>query len=46
VSATGTASCEDAAMIAGVDLTSREFWCEGLASIAKQIDEFCKIVEK
>ena len=44
--ATGTADCEDAARIAGVDLTSKDFWRAGLASIADQIEEFCKIVEK
>ena len=44
--ATGTADCEDAAMIAGVDLTSPDFWRAGLESIAKQIDEFCDLLEK
>ena len=36
---------EDAAKIAGIDLTSREFWREGLEMISKSIDEFCELVE-
>ncbi len=42
-----TALCdiEDCAKIAGVDLTDRAFWCEGLRTIAEEIDEFCSLVE-
>ncbi len=36
---------EECAMVAGVDLTKREFWCEGLKTIADEIDEFCAIAE-
>ncbi len=42
-----TALCdiEECATVAGVDLTKREFWCEGLKTIADEIDEFCALVE-
>ena len=43
--ATSVMDVEDAAMIAGVDLTKREFWCEGLKTIAGEIDEFCELVK-
>ena len=43
--ATGTSSCEDAAKLAGIDLTDKDFWRRGLASIAEQIDEFCELVK-
>ena len=36
---------EDSALVAGIDLTKREFWCEGLATIAEKIEEFCRLVE-
>ncbi len=41
-----TALCdiEECASVAGVDLTSREFWCEGLRTIADEIEEFCSLV--
>ena len=42
---TGMADVEEAAMIAGVDVTSKEFWREGLETIAKKIDQFCDIVK-
>ena len=42
---TALSDIEDCAQIAGVDLTKREFWCEGLKTIADEIDEFCKLVE-
>lgn len=41
---TATCDIEECAAIAGVDLTQKEFWCEGLKSIADEIDEFCEIV--
>ena len=43
--ATAVSEIEDCAMVAGVDLTRREFWCEGLKTIADEIDEFCALVE-
>ena len=42
--ATATMDIEDCAALAGVDLTDKKFWCEGLEVIAKQIEEFCKLV--
>lgn len=42
--ATGTSTVEDAAKIAGVDLTDVNFWRQGLKSIAEEIEEFCKLV--
>ncbi len=43
--ATGTSSCEEAARLAGIDLTDKEFWRRGLASIAEQIEEFCELLK-
>lgn len=43
--ATGYTDVEDCARIAGVDLTDRAFWCDGLKTIADEIDEFCRLVE-
>ena len=42
--ATSVCDVEECAMIAGVDLTDKDFWRQGLASIAKRIDEFCELV--
>ena len=41
---TGVMDIEDCAMIAGIDLTKREFWCDGLKTIAEEIDSFCELV--
>ncbi len=41
---TALTDIEECAAIAGVDLTRREFWCEGLKTIASEIDEFCELV--
>ena len=43
--ATAVMDIEDCAKIAGIDLTSKEFWCEGLEVIKKEIDEFCRLVQ-
>lgn len=43
--ATALSDIEDCAMVAGVDLTKREFWCDGLKTIAEEIEEFCSLVE-
>ena len=43
--ATGTSTVENAAKIAGVDLTQKSFWEAGLKSLADQIDEFCTLVD-
>ena len=42
---TALSDVEECARVAGIDLTRREFWCEGLATIAEKIDEFCRLVE-
>ena len=42
--ATGICDVEDAALIAGIDLTDKEFWRKGLSVIADEIDEFCELV--
>ena len=43
--ATGTSTVEDAAKIAGVDLTEKSFWEAGLKALADQIEEFCTLVD-
>lgn len=43
--ATGTSTVENAAKIAGVDLTKKAFWEAGLKSLADQIEEFCTLVD-
>ena len=42
--ATSITDVEECAKIAGVDLTDKEFWRQGLQSIADRIDEFCELV--
>ena len=42
--ATSVTDVEDCAMIAGIDLTDRNFWCEGLKTLADKVDEFSEIV--
>ncbi|NMA36745.1 MAG: M3 family oligoendopeptidase, partial [Papillibacter sp.] len=45
LNATATMDVEDAAMVAGVDLTDKEFWRQSLQSLAEEIDlfkELCK----
>ncbi len=44
--ATPVATAEDAAKVAGIDLTDKNFWRGALQTIADQIDLFCKIVEE
>lgn len=39
---TSACSVEEAGALAGIDLTTVDFWCESLAQIAKQVEEFCK----
>ena len=36
---------EDCAKTVGVDLTDKEFWREGLRTIADEIEEFCELVK-
>ena len=42
---TTVATVEDAAKVAGIDLTDKQFWRNALQMIADQIDLFCKLVE-
>ena len=42
--ATSVNDVEDCAMIAGIDLTDKNFWRAGLQVIADEIDEFCALV--
>jgi pepF/M3 family oligoendopeptidase len=42
--ATSVMDVEECAKIAGVDLTDKNFWRQGLKSIADRIDEFCELV--
>ena len=43
--ATSVMDVEECAKIAGVDLTDKNFWRQGLQSIADRIDEFCALVD-
>ncbi len=44
--ATSVMDVEDCAKIAGIDLTDKEFWRQGLQTIADQIDIFCELVSE
>ena len=41
--ATGTTTVEGAALVAGIDLTDREFWRSSLQILADEIDEFVEL---
>ena len=43
---TPIATVEDAAKVADIDLTDKNFWRSALQTIADQIDLFCQLVEK
>lgn len=43
---TPVASVEDAARVAGIDLTDEGFWRGALETVAEQIELFCNLVEK
>ena len=43
--ATTVMSAEEAAAIAGIDLTDKAFWRQGLQSLADEIDLFCDLVK-
>ena len=43
---TTVATAEDTAMVAGIDLTDRNFWRSALQSVADRIDEFCRLAEE
>ena len=42
--ATSITDVEECALIAGVDLTSVDFWRQSLASIAERVEEFCELI--
>ena len=42
---TTVATAEDTALVAGIDLTDRDFWRSALQTIADQIDMFCTLTE-
>ena len=42
---TTVATAEDAAKVAGIDLTDKEFWLSALAEVEEKIDLFCALVE-
>ena len=41
--ATPKCTAEEAGAMVGIDLTKKEFWEEGLAQIAKEVEDFCAI---
>ncbi len=41
--ATGTTTVEGAALVAGIDLTDKQFWMDSLQILADEIDEFVKL---
>ena len=43
---TPVATAEDAAKVAGIDLTDKDFWRSALQTVVKEIDQFCTLVEK
>ena len=43
---TSLGDVEDVAKIAGVDLTSTDFWRQGLAGIAEKIEKYCELAAK
>ena len=43
---TPVATAEDAAKVAGIDLTDKNFWRAALQTIADEIDQFCALLEE
>ncbi|MBQ7060323.1 MAG: M3 family oligoendopeptidase [Clostridia bacterium] len=43
---TPIATVEDTALVAGIDLTKKDFWAESLESYRKNVDEFERLVKK
>ena len=43
---TPIATAEDTALVAGIDLTDRDFWRSALQTIADQIDLFCALLQE
>ena len=42
---TTVATAEDTAMVAGIDLTDKNFWRAALQTVAERIDQFCELAE-
>lgn len=42
---TPVATVEDTALVAGIDLTSKDFWRSALQTVADQIELFCQLAE-
>ena len=45
LNATSVCTVEDAAAIAGIDLTDKAFWEAGLKAYVEDVDQFCALVE-
>ncbi|MBO4327024.1 MAG: M3 family oligoendopeptidase [Clostridia bacterium] len=45
LNATSVNNVEDTAKMAGIDLTDKAFWCEGLQSLSDEIDEFIELLK-
>lgn len=43
---TTVATVEEAAKVADIDLTDKDFWVGALQSLSEQVDEFCELVEE
>ena len=42
---TPVTSAEDAAKVAGIDLTDKAFWQSAMQSIAEKVEQFCQLVK-
>jgi len=42
---TGVATAEEAAMVAGIDLTDKAFWQASIDGLLKYVDKFCELAE-
>ena len=42
---TPVATAEDTALVAGIDLTDKAFWCAALQTVVDQIDQFCSLLK-
>jgi len=45
LSKTGSMSCEELCNQSGFDITTKDFWKEGISMFQKEIDEFCRYVD-
>jgi oligoendopeptidase F len=44
--ATPVATAEDAAKVAGIDLTDRAFWQDAMGMLEEKVEQFCALAEK